>query len=207
MDQQSRTGSAVWRLISAGRRLPEDRKGVAALEFALIAPLMLIIYFLAMEFSQAIETDKKVSRMASQIGDLVTQQPFMTPNELKGIMKISDSILQPYARSEPEITVTAIRITESFNPRAEVVWSRRYANGHYSRAEPPDSVTTVPPALMAPGAFLIRAEVNLDYWPVLVLSAEEAGLFGITGRMFPIRMGGRYYLRPRMTHTISCENC
>ena len=39
-----------------------DRRGVAALEFALIAPLLLSMYFVTMEVAQAIESNKKVGR-------------------------------------------------------------------------------------------------------------------------------------------------
>ena len=184
-----------------------ERRGVAALEFALIVPLMLALYLLALEFSQAIGVDKKISRIASQVGDLVTQQPLMTRDELKGIMKISDAILRPYRRSEPEITVTAIRITDETRPKAEVVWSRRYANGAYAPAESPGTTTVVPQSLMVPGTFLVRSEVELEYWPVLAWSAEEVGFGGISGGMFPIVMGERYYLSPRMTRTIPCNDC
>ena len=61
----------VWRKAS---RFWSDRRGIAAVEFALIMPILLIMYFLTMEASQAIETSKKVSRIGSMVADLVTQQ-------------------------------------------------------------------------------------------------------------------------------------
>ena len=51
-----------------------DRRGVAAVEFALIAPLLLSMYFVTMEVSQGIEANKKVGRVGSIVADLVTQQ-------------------------------------------------------------------------------------------------------------------------------------
>ncbi|MBE0692234.1 MAG: pilus assembly protein, partial [Aquamicrobium sp.] len=51
-----------------------DRRGVAAIEFAFIAPLLLMLYFVTMEVAQGIETNKKVSRVGSMVADLVTQQ-------------------------------------------------------------------------------------------------------------------------------------
>ena len=66
-------------------RAAADRRGVAAIEFALVAPLLLCMYFVTMEVSQAIETNKKVSRIGSMVADLVTQQQQTTrrPNSTR----------------------------------------------------------------------------------------------------------------------------
>ncbi|TIV71910.1 MAG: pilus assembly protein, partial [Mesorhizobium sp.] len=65
-----------------------DRRGVAAIEFAFIVPVLLIMYFITMEASQAIETSKKVSRIGSMVADLVTQQQTVVKANLDAIMKI-----------------------------------------------------------------------------------------------------------------------
>ena len=79
---------------------------MAAVEFALIAPLLLSMYFVTMEVAQGIEANKKVGRVGSMVADLVTQQSELTPDQLKAIMQIGESILQPYNRSSPKIVVT-----------------------------------------------------------------------------------------------------
>ena len=63
--------SGVW---ARAMRFCSDRRGVAAIEFAFIVPVLLIMYFVTMEASQAIETSKKVSRIGSMVADLITQQ-------------------------------------------------------------------------------------------------------------------------------------
>ena len=55
-------------------RLLGDRRGAAAIEFAFIAPLLLSMYLVTMEVSQAIEVNKKIARVGSMVADLVTQQ-------------------------------------------------------------------------------------------------------------------------------------
>ena len=52
-------------------RLISDKRGVAAVEFAFIAPLLLCMYFVTMEVGQAIETNKKVGRVGSMVADLI----------------------------------------------------------------------------------------------------------------------------------------
>src|SRR3954452_22450510 len=102
-----------------------NRRGVAAVEFALIAPVLLVMYFITMEASQAIETSKKVSRIGSMVADLVTQQTSVVKADLDAIMKIGTSTLQPYTRSKPSITITAIQVTDETTPKVQVVWSRK----------------------------------------------------------------------------------
>src|SRR4029077_11441321 len=102
-----------------------DRKGVAAIEFAIVAPLLFVMYFSTLELSLGIETSKKVSRVGSTIADLVAQQPTMNKAELDAIMAIGRSILQPYNRSVPTITVSAVQITNDLPPKVQVAWSRK----------------------------------------------------------------------------------
>ena len=91
--------SAIW---ARAMRFCSDRRGVAAIEFAFIVPVLLIMYFVTMEASQAIETSKKVSRVGSMVADLITQQQTIVAADIDAIMKIGTSTLQPYDRSNAD---------------------------------------------------------------------------------------------------------
>jgi len=110
-------------------RFCRDRSGIAAIEFAFIVPVLLIMYFITMEASQAIETSKKVSRIGSMVADLVTQQQSVLSTDLDAIMAIGNSTLQPYNRSTPKIIITAIQISTDPTPKVQVVWSRKLVSG------------------------------------------------------------------------------
>ena len=86
-----------------------------------MVPLLLCMYFVTMEVSQAIETNKKVSRIGSMVADLVTQQQTTTRAELDAIMKIGQSLLTPYYRSKPTIIITAIEITDDADAEGQGV--------------------------------------------------------------------------------------
>lgn len=188
-------------------RLIKDRQGVAAVEFALIVPFLLIFYFLSMEVSQAIENNKKVSRIGSMVADLVAQNADMTPAELDAIMQIGSAVLQPYGRSSPRITVTGIYLTDEATPKAKVVWSRKLANGFFSRAALKGTVTSVPTALTIRDTFILRVESELDYRPVIAWSADGKAAMGLAAAFDNINMSETYYLRPRMSSDVQCETC
>jgi Flp pilus assembly protein TadG len=184
-----------------------DRRGVAAVEFAFIVPVLLIMYFMTMEASQAIETSKKVSRIGSVVADLVTQQQTITAADLDAIMQIGNSTLQPYNRSTPEIIITAIQVTDEATPKVVVVWSRKMVGGAFSAGAAKNSITTVAPTLEIKGTFLIRVESKLAYQPIITWSADSEKRLGLSSAFDSISMGETYYLRPRRSPTIPCSTC
>ena len=189
-------------------RVAADRRGVAAIEFALVAPLLLCMYFTTMEVSQAVETNKKVSRIASMVADLVAQQQTITKAEVNAILDIGQSLLTPYYRSNPTITITAIAITDEDAPKVKVFWSRKLLdNGTTSAGAAKDTITTVPAALNTRGSFLVRVESDLNYRLVIAWAAKDRQSLGMAGIMDPIKMHEVYYLRPRMSSQVTCSDC
>jgi Flp pilus assembly protein TadG len=180
-------------------------KGIAAIEFALIAPLLLAMYFVTMEVSQAIETSKKVGRVGNMVADLVTQQKQVDTNTLDDIMKIASTTLMPYNRSRPTVTVTAIDISGT---QATVAWSRKLVNGATSAGAAQNSTVTVPASYNVPGNFLIRVDVQLGYRPVITWTAGGKQTLGLTAAFDSINMSETYYYYPRFVQQkIECSNC
>jgi Flp pilus assembly protein TadG len=197
----------IERIWVAARGLASDRRGVAAIEFAFIAPVLLSLYFVTMEVSQGIEVNKKVGRVGSMVADLVTQQQTISVSELNAILAIGESILQPYNRSKPTITITAIQITDENTPKVVVAWSRKLTNGATSAGAAKDSLTTVPNTLKIRNTFLIRVESDLAYKPVITWTADQKQVLGLAAAFDGINMSEDYYLRPRISTTISCSDC
>ncbi|MGF7008895.1 TadE/TadG family type IV pilus assembly protein [Aminobacter sp. BE322] len=192
---------------AAARALASDRRGIAAVEFAFVVPLLLALYFVTMEVSQAIETNKKVSRIGSMVADLITQQQSITKSEIDAIMQIGESTLQPYNRSVGTIVVTAIDITTDATPKVQVAWSRKLVDGTAGVGAPKGTPTTVPDALKVAGTFLIRVESDLAYKPVITWAAEDKPVLGLAAAFDGISMNESYYLRPRMSQSIGCGDC
>jgi len=196
-------------IVARARRFGHDRRGVAAIEFAFIAPVLLIMYFITMEASQAIETSKKVSRIGSMVADLVTQQQTVSTDDLEAIMQIGSTTLLPYNRSQPSIIITAIQITDEATPRVLVAWSRKLVGNTYSADATPNTITTVPTNLKIRNTFLIRVESDLGYTPVISWDANNAQQrsAGLLSTFSHINMSETYYLRPRRSPTIPCSDC
>ncbi|MFC3208680.1 TadE/TadG family type IV pilus assembly protein [Aquamicrobium soli] len=203
-------------------RFARDRRGVAAIEFAFLAPVLLGMYFVTMEISQAIETNKKVSRVASMVADLVTQRNSIAPAEIQAIMNIGSSTLQPYNRSVPKITVaelkigalTAQQVTNGDKPPVTVVWSRKLdANGFGAGVGDGVAVGTnaaLPGSLRIPNtsdAYLIRVQTELSYRPMITWAASGKEAAGLSAAFDSIAMSETYYLKARMSQRVDCPAC
>lgn len=196
-------------IVARARRFGRDRRGVAAVEFAFIVPVLLIMYFITMEASQAIETSKKVSRIGSMVADLVTQQQTVVKANLDAIMKIGGTTLLPYNRSAPSIIITAIQISDQASPQATVAWSRKLVGTTYSADAKVGDPVTVPATLNIRNTFLIRVESDLGYTPVIMWDKDnkDQKALGLLSTFSDINMSETYYLRPRRSPTIPCSDC
>ena len=78
-----------------GRRAAQDIQGVAALEFALIAPLMILLFVGLAQLSSAIIASRHTSHATSSLGDLVSQCSNASDSDLTNIFAAASDILAP----------------------------------------------------------------------------------------------------------------
>ncbi len=74
-------------------RLRTNTDGVAAIEFALIAPIMLIMYLGVAEVSLAISADRTVSHTASVVADLATQDNKLSKADVENIFDAAVAVM------------------------------------------------------------------------------------------------------------------
>ncbi len=198
-------GNILKKSHDAAGRFRRDERGVAAIEFCFIAPLLITIWLGTMEISQGIEVNKKVGRSASMIGDIITQEEVQTVAQIDDILKVGAAVLQPYNRDAPRITVTEIFINPAL--AATVVWSRRGDGGSFSRPYAPNApVTTLPANLKIANTYIIRVETQLEYLPLTSWTIKKNKTGG-QGAYASVNMAETYYLRPRPGADVECTGC
>jgi Flp pilus assembly protein TadG len=189
---------------AAARRFRDETSGVAAIEFCFIAPLLITLWLGTMEISQGIEVNKKVGRSASVIGDLIAQKQDYTVTTIDDILRIGASVLLPYDRDAPIITVTEISINAGLV--ATVNWSRRGEENSFYRPFAPGSSVAVPANLLIADTHLVKVETRLEYLPITSWSIRR-NKSGGGGAYASVDMGEIYYLRPRNSPEVTCTGC
>jgi Flp pilus assembly protein TadG len=163
-------------------RFAGDRRGVSAVEFALLLPVMIPLYLGTVEFSQGFDMSRKVTLIAGTVANVTAQNTTLTTAAVANILNASTAIISPYSASGLTATVSCISINAK--GQATVAWSATL-NGTALSA---GSTVTVPSGLAVPSSQLIFSQVSYPYTPNLG--------YVITGTL---NLAAQNYIMPRIT--------
>src|ERR1700753_39497 len=118
------------RACASAHRLVRDRSGIAAVEFAMILPVMLVLLFGTVEFSSGVEVDRKVNLIAHTLSDLTSQSPTtgISDTELGFFFSAGATILLPYSSSPLNQVIPELYIDPA-SGNAYVQWSKPFQGG------------------------------------------------------------------------------
>jgi Flp pilus assembly protein TadG len=162
------------------RRLARDRRGVSAVEFALLAPVMITLYFGCVETSVGVSADRKVSLTAAALANLTAQVSTISSTDMTDILDASTAIIAPYSAADLKVTVSCIAIDA--NQAATVKWSAT-RNGTIR-----SGTISIPSALAVASTQLILAEASYAYTPTVG--------YTITGTL---NLSDKMYMSPRIS--------
>jgi Flp pilus assembly protein TadG len=169
-------------------RLAADQRGLSAVEFALILPVMLGLFFASVELGDALTIDRKVNIVTSTLADLVAQTKEITDTDMANIFNAATSIMTPYPTTSLKLKVTGVNIDASSN--VTVAWS--YAQNDTALAK--GSTVSLPSALVQASTFLVMSEVHYPYTPSV--GYVMTGTYDLTNK---------FYLSPRVSTKV-CDN-
>ncbi|MCP3462592.1 MULTISPECIES: TadE/TadG family type IV pilus assembly protein [unclassified Bradyrhizobium] len=181
-------------LSSRARDLCTDVKAVAATEFAIVLPFMLVLYVGGVELGNGLAMNVKVSETAHSLADMVSQNTQVTDARMQAILGAATAIMAPYpiknASGASLITITVSEVSTDKDGNATVQWSvsnsssaartvgQQMTLSSFTAADPKNPTNA--------NLSLILSEVSYDYTPNLGYS--------IAGT---VKLSDSYYLFPR----------
>jgi Flp pilus assembly protein TadG len=175
-----------------------EARGVAAVEFAFIAPIMLLLFVGTIELSAGVSVNRKLSRLSSTVSDLVTQSQTLTTTDVTNIMASSAKVMYPYT-AQVSIVLTGISIDNTGTPK--IAWSQAQ-NGT------PMNVgaiySGVPDKIKKANTFLVAAKVGTTYTPSFGWASYNATQ-GLSFSRTPIDMTEEIFLRPRIGSQVTVQ--
>lgn len=172
-------------------RLADDRRGVSAVEFALLAPVIFIIYFGLVQLCEVYMADRRTGHTAAMVSDLVAQSDVTKKAELDRVFDIGQMIMKPFPEAPLMVRVSSVTLDPSGVPRVD--WS--HSDG-------------------LPG--LAKGSIYADL-PAGLAEINESLVVGETRYTYPsgfakvlpnsIVLTRKYYLRPRTVNTVVCSDC
>lgn len=186
----------VRKAIATFRGFRAAQAGAAAVEFALIVPIMLFLYVGANEASVLISMDRKVQLISGAVGDLVSRsEGEISPGTLLDYVKVASGIVSPYVVNDMVQIVTQVQVEGG---KAKVDWSQGFMNqvadNTLNRAK--GSTYPLPPSVIAiaEGKFVIVAETRVPYTPLYgIVYASPITLY--QENYYLPRFGGNIYFR------------
>jgi Flp pilus assembly protein TadG len=173
------------------RRFKGDNGGVAAIEFAMIVPLMIMMFVGAVEFSQAITVDRRVSQVASSTADLIARTKTMTTTDMDGVMQVVEQLVKPYDHTLLKMTVLNVKASPSDVTDTRVCWAHAH-NGGVGTFNSNDPYS-LPTGVVEAGDSVIVADVKYAYTPLIF------NMFITTTK----DLTEKFYLKPRLSSFVT----
>jgi Flp pilus assembly protein TadG len=133
------------------RKFSTDADAVAATEFAIVVPFMLLLYVGGIELADGMAINVKVSATAHSVADMVTQNTSLSTAQMQNILTGAMTIIAPYpvtgSGSSSLLSVTVSEISSDANGNLTLRWSQSYDGtsfgpGRTSLTNPPLTVPT-----------------------------------------------------------------
>jgi Flp pilus assembly protein TadG len=178
--------------ISLSQRLAgfrRDERGVSAVEFAMLLPLMITLYLGTVEISQGVGIDRKVTLTTRTVADLASRVSSINNADMTNLLNASSSVIAPYDVTKLKVTVSLVTIDA--NGQAKVTWSDTFQGTKRAVG----STVTLPAALNVANTSLVWSEVSYNYTPTIG--------YVITGSL---NLSDQIYMRPRLSDTITRVN-
>jgi Flp pilus assembly protein TadG len=172
------------------KRLGRDRRGVSAVEFALIAPIMILIYFGLAELTMAMMAERRASHTASVIADLVAQTTQINSTEMTAVFKIGQAIMKPFPTGTLKMRVTSVKADAGGTPK--VVWSQGSGMSPLTAGA---NVTGFPAGLVAANESVVMTETAYAFTSPLKQVLPNA-----------MNFSEKFYLRPRKSVEVAWVN-
>lgn len=186
-------------------RFTRNEQGLAMIEFALILPLLVTVFYGVVELTRFILMQQKLDNATHTIVDVINQNLGLTNADLEGISESLPAMVAPYDSGGWGIIITSVQTSDgtpikySKNPDRYcgagatgtpiTLWQRVYgAPGGASRVSSGQcNAATVPDLSLMPREQVIAVEVYLKYKPVIngdvirdMLGLDEQGIYKVS---------------------------
>lgn len=168
------------------QKFHHNNKGIAAVEFALILPVMLTMYLGMVEVTQGININRKVTLLSRTLADLTAQNSTLTNSKKDQIFAAATQVLSPYSTTGVKMLVVSAYVRS--NSTVQVCWGESQGG-----LAVPTSVT-LPAGLIIPSTSIIIATAEIPYTPAAKLISTSYTLNEIT------------YMRPRYSTQVTRDS-
>jgi Flp pilus assembly protein TadG len=182
-------GSRPVGLLSTIRAFLRDRRALGAVEFALTAPFLILLYIGGFQLMDAISANRKVAITDRTLADLTTQYTSLTAADADSILSAARQVMTPYSTADATLIITQVAINKK--GKATVDWSRSNDGSTIKNKN-----LDVPASIAVPNSYIILSQITFHYVPKI-----GGSLIG------PLTFTDHIFMNPRRSNSIPCADC
>ncbi len=168
---------------AVNRRFAACVAGASLVEFALVAPVLIILYFGGAELCQGLLAQRKSSHASAAVADLVAQDDQLSNADINDILTVSRAILSPFPDGAMNLRVSQVLVDANGN--AKVDWSR--GDSPLGKG----ATVSLPAGIANANQAVIMSEMTYQY---------QADFGFVLNRAF--KFEDKHYFRPRRTDRV-----
>lgn len=167
------------------KRFAFARRGVAAVEFAILLPIIALVFFGLFELCNGVACRERVEVLAATTSDLVAQSKQVSDADVSNIFNAANAIVYPFP-ANATVVLTSLSYVDDTTGKVE--WS----DASSGAARTVNTNITVPTGVIANGGTVIMSEISYHY-------------VSPTHYVVPISvdMTGKFYSRPRRSNAVA----
>ena len=139
-------------LLSRTRNFPSAADGVAATEFAIIVPFMLLLLVGGVELGDGMAINVKVSATAHSVADMVTQNTSLSTASMQNILTGATAVIAPYPVSSNQLSVTVSEVSSDASGNLTLQWSKSYNGSSFGAGRTSMAANGIYAALSRPAS-------------------------------------------------------
>jgi len=174
------------------RRFIASTRAVAAIEFSIVLPVLMLIFLGTFDAGRAIAIYMKIRSATFTIDAITNQYTSVQDSDLQSITGAAAVILAPYSSTPAVVTVTQVKVTSANH--GIVSWS--YSLGGSARSR--GAAVTTPGSLGTCGSYpcyLILGEMSYPYTPMFGFFTSVAN-FTLADSLFATPRSSKCVLYP-----------
>jgi Flp pilus assembly protein TadG len=158
------------------RDFSRGQDGMAAVEFAVILPFMLVAYLGGVEIGDGVAINRKVAITTRAVADLASRYTTIHNADSATILGAASTIIAPYAPGPLAVTVSQVTVDNHGN--ATISWSDTLNGTAHTVGTP----VTLPGTLNTPNSYYIWGQVTYAYTPTL--GYVMSGTYNLSDQIF-----------------------
>ena len=166
----SKAGALPRRMKTKFKELRENNTGMAAVEFAILSPIMIMLYFGLVEISLIIQADKKVSHATNVAGDLATQVSNMDSNDIEDVFEATLATMSLNEENVGRVGAEILSYKMQADGTIDEIGRAQLNTGFVGTAYDPQDIG---PRLLTPSSGAVVARIQFNYKSVTYKFVEE----------------------------------